>query len=138
MSLTLSQRSLRFVGWVLPILAALFCAPSVARAGCGDYVVTRGTQLDQAMPSEHQPANVPSPLPAGPNRPCHGPNCSGGPVVPPLSVPVVVAPAPTEWGCLAGLLAFVPSGQGAFLPDLASLAPVSFATSVFHPPRCAA
>jgi len=51
---------------------------------------------------------------------------------------VVVAPAPTEWGCLAGFSPVVPPGRGAFLSDFSSPHPILLATSVFHPPRCAA
>jgi hypothetical protein len=118
------------------LLVVLCCAPSVARAGCGDdYVVTRAAHLGGVTPMAQHATDMPAPLPA---KPCHGPNCSNGPVVPPLSLPTVTPQAPPEWGSLIVTLAFVPPGAAALFADSSSPHPVSLASSIFHPPRRAA
>jgi hypothetical protein len=118
-------RLLRSVGWALPILAVLCCAPSVARAGCGDYVVTKGAH------AAHQ-----ADMPGAPHKPCHGPNCSGAPAAPqPLSVPTVTLTGPSEWGWLTAMAAPVPPHSGDCLADFASPNPTHLASGIFHPPR---
>jgi hypothetical protein len=136
MTCVLTGRPVRLVGWALPILAVLCCAPSIARASCGDYVHTRTAQPDQVMPTDGHPStDRPDPAPADSHKPCHGPNCSGAPVVPPLSVPTVTPPTLPEWGWSAGSPAFSPPGRVGVLLDLSSPAPIQLASSIFHPPR---
>ena len=134
MTFAVPARSLRLVGWALPILAMLCCAPSVARAGCGDYVVTRAPH-----PADFALGGTPggdAARPGSPHKPCHGPNCSRGPAVPtPLSAPTVTPTAPSEWGWLAG-----DPGAGApprgGLPRRALLPrPTHLTSGIFHPPR---
>jgi len=117
-------------------LVVLSCAPTVGRASCGDYVVVRTPPSGEIGPMGQHAAEMSSPLPAKPHKPCHGPNCSRGPSVPPLSSPTVSPPVPPEWGWLTGILPFVPSGEGARFPDSSAPLPFSLASSIFHPPRC--
>jgi hypothetical protein len=81
---------------------------------------------------------MPSPIPARPHVPCHGPNCSRGHGVPLLPVPTVSSPASPEWGWLAEAPAVVPADRGAVLSDCPSPSPIHFESSIFHPPRLAA
>jgi hypothetical protein len=116
----------------------LCCAPSVVRASCGeDYVVVRTSHSREVAPMGQHSAQVPSPLPVRPHKPCNGPNCSRGPSVPPLSIPTVPSSPPPEWGWLCGTLTNVPPGGGALFADPTSPQPISFVSSIFHPPRCA-
>jgi hypothetical protein len=136
MTRALTARLLRFAGVTVALLVVLCCATSVARASCGDaYVVTRSAHHgDVAAPGQH-PIETPSPLPARPHKPCNGPNCSGGPVEPPLSVPTVTSPTPPEWGSLTGGPAFAPPRDVSRFSDDSASHPVSVALSIFHPPR---
>jgi hypothetical protein len=127
-------RWLKHAGWVVPILAAFCCAPSAARAACGDYVTSRGGHVTPADP--HHAADVPAP--AGPRKPCDRPNCSGRPVAPPVSAPTVVSPVSSEWGWLASAPACVPPARGALLFDHGSAPPTPTASPIYHPPRRAA
>jgi hypothetical protein len=137
MNSSAAARGLRLAGWGLPILAVLCCAPSVARASCGDYVVTRTAQADQAMADGHRPA-AGAPAPADPRKRCHGPHCSRGPAVPLAPAPTVAPPAPQEWGWLARGPDFAAPGRGALPFDSSCQHPVRLASSIFHPPRHAA
>jgi hypothetical protein len=137
MTLAVPGRSLRVAGWGLPILAVLCCAPSVARADCGDYVVTRVSHSGDMTPARHAGA-AELPMRAQPHRPCHGPNCSRGPAVPLLPAPTVPAPAPSEWGWLTATPTPVPPDREHFFSDSPSPHPTHLASSIFHPPRRAA
>jgi hypothetical protein len=137
MTTAVPARSLRLVGWAFPILAVLCCAPSAARAGCGDYVVTRAAPPGNAASAAH-PAEMPSPAPAAPHKPCHGPNCSGAPAVPQPVPPSVTPNGPTEWGWLAATPSSAPSHAGAVLAESSSPDPTHLASGIFHPPRTAA
>lgn len=128
---------MRLAGGGLPLLALLCCAPSVARADCGDYVVTRLTHLDQAMPDGLRHA-AESPAPAGPRKPCNGPHCSRIPAAPLAPVPTVTSPAPQEWGWLGGESHPTALGRWAWLIDSSPQHPVRLARTIFHPPRHAA
>jgi hypothetical protein len=130
-------RLLRLAGWAIPILAVLWCAPSVARADCGDYVVTRLAHPDQGMmPGKQHSADLPAP--AKPHKPCNGPHCSRAPAVPVAPVPTVTPPTAQEWGWFADDLGFTAPGRGAWLFDTCPQHPIRFASSIFHPPRLAA
>jgi hypothetical protein len=133
MTFSVPARSVQLAGWALPIVAVLCCAPSVARAGCGDYVVTKLPHLALAGHQADMPA------PANPHKPCHGPNCSRGPTAPlPLSVPTVTPPSPSEWGWLAATPVPAPPHAGACLAESSSPRPTHLASGIFHPPRAAA
>jgi hypothetical protein len=132
MTHTAPARFLRSAGWALPILAVLCCAPSVARAGCGDYVVTKAPH---AALAGHQPD---MPAPGSPHKPCHGPNCSGVPVVPqPFSAPTVTPTGSSEWCWLTPALAPLPPHAGVCLAEHSSPDPTHLASGIFHPPRAA-
>src|SRR5437016_4351372 len=109
MKLSATGRTLWRTGWAVPLLIVLWCAPSVARASCGDYVVTRSAHA--APMTEHAP-DRPAPVPADPHKPCSGPNCSRAPVVPPLTPTTVTSPNLQEWGSLTGLPASVTPACG--------------------------
>ncbi len=137
MALTLPARWVRIVGGVLPALAVLCCAPSVARASCGDYVTVRLPHAAGAATAGHPP-EMPVPMPGATHKPCHGPNCSGDPNAPqPLSLPTVTSPAPSEWGWLSVVPPPVPPHAGACLADLSAPRPTHLASGIFHPPRAA-
>jgi hypothetical protein len=139
MRLSVTGRSLRLAGWAVPILALLSCAPSVARASCGDYVVMRGPHAEAAMPpGPWHSAEAPVPVRPDPHKPCSGPNCSRGPVVPSLPAPTVGPPAPHEWGSLTGPPAFAAPGHESFLFESSPSQPIRLTRSIFHPPRRAA
>ncbi len=139
MKLALPGRSLRLAGWALPLLVWLCCAPSAARASCGDYVVTRAPHSGDMTAAAHPAADGPLQLSASPHKPCHGPNCSGNPTVPqPLSAPTVTPPVPPEWGWLVATPPPAPPGGGTCLAPSASSHPTHLASSIFHPPRSAA
>jgi hypothetical protein len=130
-------RLLRLGGWALPILAVLWCAPSVARADCGDYVVTRLTHADQAMvPGQQHPADAPAPVKS--HKPCNGPHCSNSPTVPLTPAPTVTPPTAQEWGLASGIPDLAAFGRGALLFESSPQHPVRLAHSIFHPPRFAA
>jgi hypothetical protein len=121
-------------GWAVPILAVLCCAPSVARAGCGDYVITRLDPHTQITTADQQhPAQLPTP-----RKPCNGPHCSRGPAAPLLPVPTVAPPAPQEWGSLLAGPAFGAPDRGGWPVDTSASHPFHLAISIFHPPRLAA
>src|SRR5579884_2142616 len=76
-------------GILLAVVAGVALAPTVARAGCGDYL----TRAPQALGPDHQglaTGVMPDPRAAGPmHGPCHGPNCSRNRVPPPPPAPTV-------------------------------------------------
>lgn len=138
MTFAVTARSLRSLGWVLPILAVLCCAPSVARAGCGDYVVTRGPHPANVASAAHQ-TEMPAPITPAPQKPCNGPNCKRAPAVPqPLPVPIVTPTGPSQWGWLTASPAPPSPHVGARLIDSPSPRPTHLASGIFHPPRAAA
>jgi hypothetical protein len=77
---------------------------------------------------------VDAPRPGSP-KPCHGPQCSQAPVVPPLAPPTVPPAAPHEWGCLVIALMDAPAGLRAFLVEQSSEHPSRHSSCIFHPPR---
>jgi hypothetical protein len=107
---------------------ALACAPSRARADCGDYV-----QVGMPLHEATHPREVKD-LPAKP-MPCHGPNCSRNlptPLVPPAKSfsPRVDDGALAHGGAIPGdldarhlVFSKVPSTTN------------SFSSSIYHPPR---
>jgi len=132
------RQALRLGGWALPILAVLCCAPSVARATCGDYVVTRSGHPDRMTPAT-QHGTPEMPAPAKPHQPCSGPRCGRGPTAPLLpAAPVVTAPVAQEWGWLTAAPSSAASIRSALLLESSLQRPIHLASSIFHPPRLAA
>jgi hypothetical protein len=114
-------------GVLLALLVSGLSAPAV-RASCGDYVVLGGSSAGAMSAAKH-------PAPAQPNTPCRGPNCSRGPLVPPLA-PVVPSTVPSqEWACTFGGLFPTGAATFAYLSEEPSTAPIFYGDGVFHPPR---
>jgi len=125
----------RLAGWALPILAGLLFAPS-ARAGCGDYVVTRLSPAGMASSPEHAVANEP-PIPSAPKpaRPCRGSHCSQTPAAPAAPAPSVPTQPTEEWGCVHDGLLLAPLEPAALLAEQHTAPPVRSPSGIFHPPR---
>jgi hypothetical protein len=118
---------------VLPALAALWlCAPTAARAGCGDYVAFGPhAAAEHARPADApvQPA-APAPRPC----PCRGPQCSGG--CPTPLPPVTTAPVtPEHWACLADAPDAAGRDRHACRPAPEPRTSCGCVRSIFHPPR---
>jgi hypothetical protein len=126
-----SGRISLLAGGALALLVVLWCAPSAARAGCGDYIVTSADQHGNPMP----PAK---PAPADPHKPCSGPHCSQAPAVPFGPAPTVTPPGGQEWGCPVTGPDSPTRGHVALLMNSPAARPTRLASSVFHPPRPAA
>jgi hypothetical protein len=133
-------------GAVLAALAALFFAPSPARAECGDYVVLgshamggprtaagRGVLPMGAFSERHQ---LPPASPA-PHFPCSGPSCRHSPPQAP-SAPVPTAPVRSqEWGHLAAAIAIGASGLDSLRQPMDYGRPTHRGPAIYHPPRSA-
>lgn len=119
--------AIRAVGAALVPAVALVCCAGQAQAGCGDYVTIIGPD-GQA----HAPAGHDSP---SPNRPCQGPECTGGP-----KAPAPIPPAPTNPSTEAKALPVTDTegpgtGSAGRCPPAADGSPVRQPHIVFHPPR---
>src|SRR5262245_12296600 len=113
MKRTAPARRWKMAGGAIALLVVVCCAPSVARGSCGeDYVSTRMSHSREVAPMGQHATELPSPLPARPDKPCNGPNCSRGPSFPLLPVPTVTSPTPSEWGSLSTTLTLAPLGGG--------------------------
>src|SRR5215207_9159502 len=113
------SRVLRAVGVALLPAAALLCCAGGANAECGGYVQIVGPD------GKVQPAVGHDPMPA--ERPCQGPECTGGPKV----------PGPTS--DVKGFAAVADGADGASssarpAPN-ADGTPIRQPGSIFHPPR---
>src|SRR5215207_3382759 len=95
------SRVLRAVGVALLPAAALLCCAGGANAECGGYVQIVGPD------GKVQPAVGHDPMPA--ERPCQGPECTGGPKVP---APVPPAP-PSPTSDVKGFAAVADGADGA-------------------------
>jgi hypothetical protein len=119
--------ALTLLGW---------CAPSGARAGCGDYVVLDAHPALAAPAAHDTPAAVPQTR-STPMRlpvPCHGPTCSRGSLPPWNAVP----PSPThteQWGQVGSFSLLAEQGRLArcCLPETGQ--PQHCPSSIYHPPR---
>ena len=121
------SRVLRAVGVALLPAIALLCCAGDASAECGSYVQVIGPDGKIQSPVGHDP------MPA--ERPCQGPECTGGP-----KAPAPVPPAPTSLTSdVKGLGADAgdpDQSPGSVRPATeADGSPVRGPTSIFHPPR---
>lgn len=136
----------RWVGSWVGVLGALLAgagfAPSAAQASCGDYVLvgkhTPEATTNHSLPARHGALpTTPQPLshPTGGRMPCSGPECSGGPAVPPLA-PAPDAPQGSEqWGDCGTFSPGTPLLSFAYLTESDSLRPVHRPSALYHPPR---
>jgi hypothetical protein len=111
---------------LLPAVVLLGCAGR-ADAGCGDYVKLIGPDGKVQVPTGHDPKPD--------ERPCQGPNCTGGP-----KAPAPIPPAPTNH-LSDGKALVIESGDPTRddftvrpTSDPDGL-PVRQPNSIFHPPR---
>lgn len=117
---------LRVAGGALLLACALACAPSRARAECGDYV-----HIQKGQPAAGHDANDPSP----PKTPCHGPGCSKGPSAPAAPLPAPAPTPPEAKACPAGYAASGDGEAGWPAPPATAGQPTRLPSAVFHPPR---
>ena len=118
---------LRTSGAVLLPAVVLLCCAGRSNATCGNYVQIIGPDGTLQLPTGHDP------MPA--ERPCQGPECTGGP-----KAPAPVPPAPTSpLSEVKGLVGDTDdpdtSTTGYWPGSDAAGSPVRRPTSVFHPPR---
>lgn len=118
-------------------------APSGARAGCGNYVVTgdKGSAAAYSNPLPHLPASpyqMPS-IPSAPHdgsKPCSGPMCSRAPLSLPTAPPSV-APQQGNDAAQPTLLLNVAEIQHIdCCLDETPQRPIRRGAEVYHPPRC--
>ena len=121
------SRLLRAVGVALLPAVALLCCAGGANAECGSYVQIIGPD------GKVQPAAGHESMPA--ERPCQGPECTGGPKAP-APIPAVPTSPLTEVKGLVGDAdePLRSSGTSRSASD-ADGSPISRPTSIFHPPR---
>ncbi len=124
------RRMRRVAGWAMPILAAVFFTPAAAHASCGDYVLMKsgtGTMTAQhgPMDANHSPGH----------KPCTGPMCSSGPVVPLAPAPATPPLTFEEWGCFWGMLFLDSPDRTSCLFAPLPRCPVRQGSSIYHPPR---
>ena len=111
---------------LLPAVLAL-CCPGQAAAGCGDYLQFVGPDGKVHAPMGHDPQPA--------ERPCHGPECTGGPRAP---APVPPPPAPHFPDAKALVdTAADPNNSPTGNRPAAEFdgSPVRRPTPIFHPPR---
>jgi hypothetical protein len=127
MTRTRLSRVLRAAGLALVPAVLLLCYAGRADASCGDYVKVIGPDGKAQLPANHDPMPT--------ERPCQGPNCTGGP-----KAPAPVPPAPTSQ--LSDGKALVTEATSPADADSATRptsdadgAPARQPDSIFHPPR---
>jgi hypothetical protein len=127
MTRTRLSRVLRAAGLaLLPAVLLLGCAGR-ADASCGDYLRVIGPDGKVQAPAGHDPMPT--------DRPCQGPNCTGGP-----KAPAPVPPAPTNTlsdGKALVIEAASPTDANSTTRPTSDAdgAPVRQPDSIFHPPR---
>ena len=110
---------------LLPVVAMLYC-PHQAVAECGSHVIVLDESGNARPPMDHDPAAP---------KPCHGPNCTGGPKAP---APVPPAPSSVAPDLKALTLPAAPDPGDATVtgrPADSDGMPVRTSDSIFHPPR---
>lgn len=129
MKLWTGSRMTRLLAVALLVLLAMsLAAPSVARAGCGDYLVPHPSKSHEAMPSTSTP-EAPGKIP-----PCSGPHCSRHSELPPLPVPS--APVSGQlWAMLPVFLAGIDPKPTLLALDERSEQPSRLGQPTYHPPR---
>ena len=120
-------RVLRTAGVAVLPAVVLLCCAGRTDAGCGDHVRIVGPDGTLGPPAGHH--SIPS------DRPCQGPECTGGPKAPAPVPPGPTSPMTEVKGVVGG--AGDPGrSPGARRPASdADASPVSRPTSIFHPPR---
>ena len=127
MTCSLLTHVFRTAGVVLVPAVILLCCAGRADAGCGDYVQIVGADGKVQSPAGHD--SMPG------ERPCQGPECTGGP-----KAPAPVSPAPPSPP--SDVKALVADGDEADSPPAGSRPacdvdrlPVRQPSLIFHPPR---
>jgi hypothetical protein len=123
-------------GWrAALLLVVVACAsPSRASAECGSHVII----LNSSAVGEQQHAMpTPDEMPAAPQLPCSGPNCSRTPDHPTPSpfAPVVTPDSGGKEAAHTLGMVEPPAGSPSYPESSLSSRPISRASSVFHPPR---
>ena len=126
---------LRLVATGLLVALGVGVTPGRAAAECGDYVTVLGEQVSHGSPQPD--ADRSHGMPARPDRPCHGPNCSSNPTTPAVPVsPPVTSPSDSK-NLVAGLVGdrddFPGAGWSLSLTSEGRV--VRHPRSIFHPPR---
>jgi hypothetical protein len=121
------SRAVRPAGVALLPAVVMLCCAGRASAGCGDYVRIVGPDGQVQSPVGHDP------MPG--ERPCQGPNCSGGPKAPAPIPPAPTGPAPVVKGLVPHADRHGGLRTAGCLPPPADASPVRLPTSIFHPPR---
>ena len=127
MTRTDPTRVLRTAGVALLPAVVLLCCAGRADAECGGYVRIIGPDGKVQAPADHDP------MPG--ERPCRGPECTGGP-----KAPAPVPPAPVSPNADGKALVIPAAGPPEFpsanrVPSDAGELPVRRSNSIFHPPR---
>ena len=114
----------RVVAAVL-LAAGVACAGGSAQAGCGDYLT-----IDGKPHAGHQ-------NPAGPAKPCDGPNCSAAPnpTPVPMTAPVPITSGAKDSAAGPQLAGEDPSSTSGFSRPVSDGRSVHVPRSVVHPPR---
>src|SRR5687768_6522524 len=87
-------RVLQTAGVALLPAVAILCCVGQADAGCGNYVQVVGPDGGMQSPGGHDP------MPA--ERPCQGPECTGGPKAPAPAPPAQTGPTSDVKGLVGG------------------------------------
>jgi hypothetical protein len=118
---------LRTAGVALLPAVVLLCGAGRADAGCGDHVRIVGPDGTVQRPAGHDP------VPA--ERPCLGPECTGGPKAPAPVPPAPPGPTSDVKGLVghAGDADHSPTAGGPPTERIGS--PTRRSTAIFHPPR---
>ncbi|MBX9627975.1 MAG: hypothetical protein K2X82_29515 [Gemmataceae bacterium] len=119
--------SLRTVAALALLTAGVAFAPGRAAAQCGDYVRIGGAST--AGHDQHDPG-VPTP-----DKPCHGPGCSGHPATPVVPVTAPGAGGSPEWAARLTADLAPAASRLETLPLTSETGAVSRPGSIFHPPR---
>jgi hypothetical protein len=117
------------------LLLVILTAPLPLQAGCGDYVIRgHGTPANDKV-NLHQKNASENQSPMNEHRmPCSGPYCNRG-SLPPLE-PVSISPNVHEEGALTLRIRIPADLDPPYLLSVeVSLAPSSWISSIYHPPR---
>ena len=131
--LSISQLIRIASGAILALLASLVVCPSMASAGCGDYVIRgqKSASEPMSMPEDKHSHSQPS------NEhkfPCSGPNCSRGSDVPSAPAPTVSSPT-DHWALAQSTLTPTEREPAEPVPSIGPVHSYRNELSVYHPPR---
>ncbi len=122
-------------GWALLILFSSLCAPTAARASCGDYLTILPAGFDAKLPTTHPLSVKTHAIPGShdPYKPCTGPLCSKGPITPEIPTYVV---QPVQDRCHVSNEAVIVTVECGTRILVSSIHPsIHFSSDIFHPPR---